>query len=452
MLPLSFASLALCLVALPRARAGAASLSSSLQEPTREATPPKEVPPKEPQRPAPERPRDPFTSMDVAAALERGLVEKRLVLLELVRGSDPTCAAAQARAWSDVALVEWVFQHTLGVRLDLDKPQTGERTFASESVPMLVMLDTRGGEIGRVELNKEPDKIRAELSRMYEDRGGIALAKRAVEDAPQDPHAHYQLARAMHLRRVEESVAAYFAAWDLRENSAEFKPFRAVLPRQVYSMVRNSASIVIELRKRRDWIVPKLLAGDPKLDDALDLAAIDDAMGDAGHLIEIIDMVNMGKPAPSEVLRALATERVLTNLLSGRRYELLSQILGDELVNLDRDFSAYAAALQKHAETSPAPSMELRSTQGNLMRRACLWYEVNLGLDQPGPAQQVADLTLLHLPSASVYVQLCSVANKFGKREAVQQLYKQGMDTLPKGPDRERLRKVVGVAILGEPE
>jgi hypothetical protein len=216
--------------------------------------------------------------------------------------------------------------------------------------------------------------------------------------------------------------------------------------------VRNSSSVVIELRKRRDLIVPKLLSGEPKLDDALDLVAIDDAMGDAGHLIEIIDLLNMGKPAPNEILRVLATERVLATLLSGRRYELLSQILGDELINLDRDFSSYAAALQKHAETSATPSMELRSTQGTLVRRACLWYEVNLGLGQLAQAQQVADLTLLHVTSASAYVQLCTIANRLGQRELVQQLYKQGMDSLPKGPDRERLRKVVGKGILGEPQ
>jgi hypothetical protein len=395
---------------------------------------------------------DPFQVIDFDEAKKQAQLQGRLILVELVHKDDPDCQRAHTQHWQDQAVLEWVWRKTIAVRMEVGPDGAGAAPWSAAKLPTLVLCERAGDEIGRLEGLLTGRELLIGLTKLYEERDGAAAARRAIAAAPEDPRGHLQLARALRGRRVAEAVDAYFKAWDLGEKDPTFRSELLQLPRALYALAKHSATVTQELRKRRTAILTQLLApGEHRLARAEELAAIDDAMGDPGHLIEVIDALRMGQPPPSPmVLRTLTTELVLANWMVARRYDEVARSLEGELEVLDRDFAALAA---EYARLEGTPPRDLDLRRRNVGRRAVRWYEVCAGTGQNEQAQQVADLILLHAMDSHSFISLCQAAHRAGQRDAALAFYRAGMETLPKGKEREQLRAVIGRKLLGvEPE
>jgi hypothetical protein len=381
-------------------------------------------------------------------AMAKSALQKRLVLLVFLGERCPKCPVIESITLKDPRVQGWMELNVIALRL-FDDVELAKR-FSVSAVPSILLLDRNGLEIDRITEYMEPPEFVTALVDLKEGRGGLSRARRELEANPDDPQAHLELARVMVLRgRAAEAVEHFFWAFDRMRGdpTLEDERLRKVLGElKVLQRSNNAASQ--GLKDRRDRAAATLLEGfDPKtplpelLLCARELVLFNGALGGLNQTMLAWESTRKREGMPPEVVAALFTDMVQSQLLTDRRYQDYLDGLGDPLVKLEAQL-AELQAIKVELTLQGKRDIAIQSSGNRISFDAGRYYEALGGVGRPEEAEAVAELLLVMEPTAQAYISLVTAAKRLGQLEKAEAWRQRGLATLKEDGEKVRFERV----------
>lgn len=81
------------------------------------------------------------TTFDQAQAAAAEAKPPKLLVVDFSAGWCPPCRAMDRHTWTSPALVNWLREHAVSIKVDIDDDAARARTFGISAVPTVVVLD-----------------------------------------------------------------------------------------------------------------------------------------------------------------------------------------------------------------------------------------------------------------------------------------------------------------------
>ncbi|KIG11576.1 putative disulfide-isomerase [Enhygromyxa salina] len=148
------------------------------------------------------------------AALNVAKDQAKLVFVDVGAYWCPPCHELDEKTFTDPRVGEWMAKHAVAVHVDAEKgdgPDIVER-YHVQAYPTLLVLEASGIEKGRLVDFIEPDALLTKLDELKSGGNVLAELEAAVEAAPDDTEARYQLGHAYVLAARQQDAERVYAS------------------------------------------------------------------------------------------------------------------------------------------------------------------------------------------------------------------------------------------------
>jgi thiol-disulfide isomerase/thioredoxin len=380
----------------------------------------------------------PFLDLSLDEALARAKAEKKLVFIDFFATWCGPCKQLDATTFADEKVVAWLGEHTVPVKIDVDKVKEIAKRFQVSAMPTLVFLSADGTELDRI--------------RGYRDGEAFLTAARAVAEHPEmdavarareelasgnwpEALARQKLGTALLLNgEKEEALAEYRKALGSLGTDMMSDRCRMQLIGDICGMAGDHPPAAEVLAARRETLVKKLEGGDGDSSDVEQITAIDAGLDQKEKSFELYNRLSETGGMSADVLGGFS--RACRDVMLERRdYAALDAadsrgltmtLLQIESIRRQRkivagDFSdvpeQYSGELrQRFGGMSEEQKADfLSSTEQYTVKRAAEAYEVARGLGKTTDAMVIAEKLLELCPTAEAHHALAAHALRSGK-------------------------------------
>lgn len=272
-----------------------------------------------------------FSALSFDPAREKAAAENKIVFIDFYTTWCGPCKELDATTWRDPAVSALLAEKAVSLKIDAEKERELARRYKINAYPTLLLLKPDGTEIDRLVGYRDAPKFIAELNAGLAGKTALQRARDAVTNASNEHdrvQARYrlgdELARSGH---PDAALAEYL--WCFDEGMVRVSSFTGVrVSFLLGSWGRLAATYPpakTALIERRDRAQAAFLAGDASR--ALDLAALNDALGDTDANLEILNNLPTSDPR-----RGPFAQRLFSKLLAARRYaDLVGDLTGGKM-------------------------------------------------------------------------------------------------------------------------
>lgn len=398
-----------------------------------------------------------FRELDYAGALAAATAENKPLLLDFCAPGVGDCQRLVSTTWPSPIMQHWLQVNCVAIHVDSIADAATAKRYEITTVPTLLIADSSGVEIDRLSGFFEAMDLIAELKPLVRGREQIVAARALVKADPKNPFAHWDLARAFRVVRLEtRALDELLIAWDLGAAWPDFRPLRdGPLAHELGSLVRGNRQAQRAVRKRRDEQQARLLAPDVGLNQvkfARELALLNDCLDDARATYELRSELARREPPPSpELLLALFTDKVATMLHSERRYTELLEGRGDALLYLDKLIQNVEAARRAQEaernnaleffDEAPQQGIDPFAVQFETGLTTCvIYFEALAGGGKTTDARAALESLITLSPTGRNFARLISGASRAGDLELAREIGERGLKQFTEKDDLRYVR------------
>lgn len=392
----------------------------------------------------------PFSDLSVDAALKAAKKDGKLVMIDFYTTWCGPCRMLDRMTWPNKDVKDWLGAHFVAVKVDCDRNRPMQLRHRVRSYPTMVFLKGDGKEIGRM-VGYMPPKVFLARAKSVLKAHLREDADRPTEKTPSDSagtapngSTYDRLMRARqlaeegrHAEALEEMLWCYdhadqfgagfgkirlsFLLPELGKLAGKHPPARAALVRR-----RAEAEKPLAPYYRDADQAPPPNAKVP-LDRALELAAIDRALGVTDKTVAVFDRLSAESPGGRAIRQAMF-EDVLDPLLKAQRYADIVAAAGDVFGRIDGAIRSYREDLSTGRNPESNLAIYLR-------QQVCIeggkYYEALLGTGRYNEATDLAERIIRFDPSPIAFSQLIDRAVRVRDFDAARGLVDQAERTLP---------------------
>ena len=390
---------------------------------------------------------DVFRALSFDQACEAARREAKPVLIAFFAAGCGPCEAYDLITFADEKVRSWIEERVVAVRC-LDYAADAARFEVSGQLT-LVFATAEGEEIDRIEHYLDPEPFIRAADEVLEGRSAVSKASRAVAQAPVDPRARLDLAKALLLRKRHRAALPAFL-WVLDETRGDpaWQEERlGFVLRRIGLLRRNLADATLALEERRDRAAACLL--EPSADPApaaelelcaRELVAFNQELGELEHTLETWDALRSRSDVPRAALTTLLDRTTQLLLLGRKRYADLLDGIGDPLAVLQEGL-AQLQLLKAEGELDSSKRALVHRQRLTLLDEVGRVYHALLGAGREQDAAVVVEMFLGLERVAATYEALISAAIAVEREDLARALTASGLESLPEGPEREQLRR-----------
>jgi thiol-disulfide isomerase/thioredoxin len=272
-----------------------------------------------------------FSELSFDAAREKAAAENKIVFIDFYTTWCGPCKELDATTWQDATVVALLSGKAISLKIDAEKERDLARRYKVNAYPTLLLIRPDGTEIDRLVGYRNAAKFTEEFSAGLAGKTALQRARDAVTNAPNEHdrvQARYRLGDELaRSGRSDEALAEYL--WCFDEGMVQVRSFTGVRVSFLLGSLGRLAAVhppaKSALLERRDRAKAAFLAGDPS--GALDLAALNNAVGESAANLEILDSLPAADPRRSPFV-----QRLFGQLLTAKRYpDLIGDLTGGKM-------------------------------------------------------------------------------------------------------------------------
>jgi thiol-disulfide isomerase/thioredoxin len=387
----------------------------------------------------------PFHDLSFPAALERAGAEEKVVMVDFFTTWCGPCKKLDATTWKDPAVLAWLGEHTIALKLDAEVEVELARSYGIRAYPTMVFARPDGSELGRLVGYKDADGFLGAARDLLAGKTPLDTARETFAASDQGPSARMSLARELERAgEVEEAAEHLLWCWDHGvEHTPSFSAVRvSFLASQIAALARRDPELRAAMAARRDAAAAVLLApGTPReeaQEAARDLAALDErVLGTPRRSLETYDQLG----EDHKTARVALSRQLLEVLVEERRYE--DALLGSR--NPVQSVRIRVQTLEQEPEGSEArEELGLPSMRETLLRllleRGGILFEACAGAGRTSEAREIADLLLEQTSTGALYADLVERALRADTPALARELAARGREAL-EGEELETLER-----------
>jgi tetratricopeptide (TPR) repeat protein len=358
------------------------------------------------------------------------------------------CKRLDATTWKDTAVIAWLGEHTVALKLDAEIEVDLAKQHAIRAYPTLLFVKPDGSELGRLVGYKDAEGFLQAARDLLAGKTPLDTAREAFAEGAQGPSERMQLARE--LERAGELVEAaeqLLWCWDNGfDSSPGFSAVRvSFLVSQMEALASRYPPLREELAERRERAAAVLLDGGSSREAlrqaAKDLAVLDERLLDAPQRsLEVFDRLSGEERA--EAREALADQ--LEELLVRKRRYADALIANRDPVRSVRVQVESIPPAEDHERSEEEqelglPSMREMRTRWALGKGSRV-FEACAGAGRLDEAREIAALLLELDPTGPTCVTLVERAVRAEELALARELVRRGREALA-GEELERLER-----------
>jgi thiol-disulfide isomerase/thioredoxin len=272
-----------------------------------------------------------FSTLSFDAAREKAAAENKIVFIDFYTTWCGPCKELDATTWRDAAVVALLTEKVVSLKIDAEKERDLARRYKVNAYPTLLLIKPDGTEIDRLVGYRNAAKFTEEFSAGLAGKTALQRARDAVTNAANEHdrvQARYRLGNELaRSDRPDEALVEYL--WCFDEGMVQVRSFTGVRVSFLLGSLGRLAAVhppaKSALMERRDRAKAAFLAGDPS--EALDLAALNDAVHESAANLEILDSLPAADPRRSPFV-----QRLFSQLLTAKRYpDLVGELSGGKM-------------------------------------------------------------------------------------------------------------------------
>lgn len=235
-------------------------------------------------------PDGPFVDLSFDEACKEAESSSKVVMIDFYTTWCGPCKKLDATTWKDPAVIDWLGEHTVPLKIDAEKERDLARRYKIDSYPTMVFLESNGDRKGAIVGYKNGKDFLAAAEDLM---AGISPADRLREQLEADPkNPGLKKSLAGELRRegkYEEALELLLWCWDhgAEDPSRGFAGVRIsflIMDFQALTRVYPPARTALE--ERRGELETRLLEGKSNRQETKDFIALNKGLGEEGHTLE----------------------------------------------------------------------------------------------------------------------------------------------------------------------
>ena len=391
----------------------------------------------------------PFRDLSVDEALATAKRDNKVVMIDFFTTWCPPCKKLDAVTWKDPAVVAWLGESTVALKLDAEKEVELAQRHRISAYPTMLFLKADGSELDRIVGYREPAEFLSQAKDALAGKNAVARAKESLAGREKDPMARGayadELARAA---RYEEALVEYLWCFDHgAEESPAYSGVRvSFLVSDIAQLGRIHPPATKALEDRRDAAESRLLGGSGSDDDVSVAAAINKRLNAPKRTLALYDGLRSKGPLSIRARTTLSDE-VLPLLVEERRYQdaldLFDHPEGFVFHRVERANRGAPLDLSQDEEMKKAMEMAKAMARTSAVTECANVHEALLGTGKAEPAAKIADALIQLVPNGRTYVTLVESAVRAGNLEVARSLAERGLKELPE-KEQKRVRRAQG--------
>jgi thiol-disulfide isomerase/thioredoxin len=255
------------------------------------------------------------------AAAEGG---DRFVLVDFFTTWSAPCKKFDETTWKDGEVLDWLARQAIGIKVDAEKDAALAARYRINVYPTVLLLRPDGTEIGRLVGYRDAATFLDDARDALAGNDVLARVRRNLKKSgATTPSLRVDHGDALARQgRPDEALSEYLWCFDHGlEHDPAFTGVRlSFLLNRIVQLGRSHPPAIDELRKRRDAARKALEDGQADLRTAMDVAALNGALGEPEQTLALYDRIKDDKSLPAPI-RQLLLVRSLDPLLKARRYK-----------------------------------------------------------------------------------------------------------------------------------
>jgi thiol-disulfide isomerase/thioredoxin len=392
--------------------------------------------------PSAEGPFQNLTFEQARAAAER---DGKILLVDFFTTWCPPCKRLDAVTWKDPAVLAWLAEKTVALKIDAEKERELARGFGIESYPTLLFVKPDGKEFDRIVGYRDPEDFLQEANEalagknaaareLDKDQREIAQAKEKLAGHENDPMARGNYADALaRTGRHAEALAEYLWCFDhgLEHDPAYYGVRLSFLISEIFELGRDHPPAIAALEARRDKAEEGFASGAPSRSDAADMIALNELLGSPDRILKAYERAKLKGPLDEHSKRAFVLSAPET-LIEPKRYAEFLDLVGvveDHVEN--RIQSANLITERNQDETDERLKLLNVGVRAKIIQETAVCYEALLGTDRLEEAARVAAKFLEADPSDSMYAALIGHAARAGHADEARAWVEKARSAIP---------------------
>jgi thiol-disulfide isomerase/thioredoxin len=356
---------------------------------------------------------EPFVTSTLEQALAAAGQQGKVVFVDFGATWCGPCKRLAATTLVDTKVRDWLREHTVPLRIDIDEAKDLAAEFHIDSVPTMLFLRPDRSELGRITGYRDADALLAEAEQRLQGISAVDEAKAAVTASPRDAQKQMTLMHELTAAgKYEEALTAADAYWEASRSSMA----QAGVRRSFFlsDMEALAAKYPPASERMRSWLRDarrRVESGKPDIGAAMDFTALAQKLGESEAVLDVATALEKrgadGKAAAG-MLAAIASKE----LVAARHYALVanSGMCTPAMVKTQ-------LSVLKSMPQVPGMTDETRTLHRFAIEHALPAFEALAGVGRLDEAKEIADAILRFDGSAEVRGQLVAAAKRAGNEE-----------------------------------
>jgi thioredoxin-like negative regulator of GroEL len=391
-----------------------------------------------------------FRSITFEQAQTAALREQKVILIDFFTTWCVPCKKLDRTTWKDAAVVKWIGDHCVAVKLDAEQNVELAKRFHVDVYPTVLLLKADGRVIDRLVGYKDAQDFVSSATAALAGEDSLARAQARLAGHEQDPERRQRYAGELkNAGKYEEALAEYLWCFDEGKSSEAYSGVRrSFLLYDIERLGHVFPAAIKALEQRRDAAESRIRAGSTAFDDVADAFALNARLGTPERSMALFDELKKAGPIAPRV-RFHFFLQLKASLVEAKRYDDLLGLLDDPVGYVVQSIESYERT-RKLSESADEKQKEMPERTDTFQRTRAvedgvLVYETLLAAGRGPEADKVSGCLVGFEATGKTYVALIRAAARAGAAERVTALGERGLAALPE-KDQAPVRKAVARA------
>lgn len=388
-------------------------------------------------------PEAPFHDVDFDTALARANAEDKVVMIDFFTTWCGPCKKLDATTWTDAKVVEWLGENTIALKLDAEVETELAQRFEVTAYPTMVFVGADGDAVARMVgyvdaagfLELAPRRL-AGVTKLDEVRAQL-------EKTPDDAMVRMNLGRELAAAGEHaQALREFLVCFDTGRESVGYGGVRlSYLLADIARLGEVHPPALEALRARADAAERALLEGEGGLEEAMDLAALNERLGRSEATLALWDELRSreeagDEPRAPQTLKALYRQ-IVDLLMKEERYADVIAGAGDVMQVIEGRIRMYEDTRIRFEGSEHSPADYMRDLA---VSDATTYFQAYLGAGDPEGATRVADRVLEFDARADTFLGLARAARRMEAVDVAREILRRGFESLPE-EEHDSLRR-----------
>lgn len=373
-----------------------------------------------------------FRDLDFDEARAAAAREGKVVMIDFFTTWCGPCKQLDGFTWPEPEVQEWLLENTVPIKLDAEKEVRTASLYEVNVYPSIVFTTPEGLELDRLAGAVDARKFVGAARAILAAQGNAdELSARIAGAGADDPHARFAYANLLAGRKQFRPAAEQYR-WCLEEGArhADFQEIRrGTFLAQYAHFSKTWPQAKRAMQQWRDAAAGRLGEEAIELDDALDVAALDVALGQQTKTLKLYDDL-AERGAEAQAARRALLPVIFEQLASPRRYGDVMRCEPDFGALLDEELARLAARAARWKD-EPRAAHFLDSLRSAAVTRGALYVEVLTAAGEDEGARELGERLCELDPTPRTFLALARRTKRTQDLEAALFWARRGMETVP---------------------